>query len=105
MAQVIVDPFEIIDVQHHQAERVALAHGPVPLGLQFFVKTPAVGDMSQAIGDGHGLELFIGLFQLLRSSLYPRLQRLIGLALNFQGVLLGLEPSLSLQGDAIGQSK
>jgi hypothetical protein len=49
MAQAVVVQLEVVDVEHHQRQGAAAAHGALPFLFQEAVEMPAVGDLGQRV--------------------------------------------------------
>ncbi len=63
VAVVVVEGLEEVDVHEHEPQGVARGAGVGPLLLDVLVEAPAVGDAGEAVQEGQGLELFVGIFQ------------------------------------------
>ena len=65
MSIVVVVAFEVVDIDHQQAQSVSATRCPQPLGAQDFVEPPAVGDAGQSVGRGLARQLRVGLLKQL----------------------------------------
>ncbi len=109
MAIAVVDALEVIDVGQQHCQRAAAAAGTANLLVQHAVEAPAVGQLGQRVGGAQaqqfgigGLQSLPGLFQRAGALVDPRLQHLVGLQLQVQRLLLGLQVQGALGGERLG---
>ena len=62
----IVDPFEIIYIQHQQTQRAAVPLDSFDFNRDSFLERPPIGQAGQFIHQGNSLDGLIGIFQLGR---------------------------------------
>ncbi len=58
MAVVVVVKLELVDIDHHQRQRLLRAQAAAPLAGQTFVETAPVGDAGQPVLHAHSAQLF-----------------------------------------------
>ena len=57
MAMDVVDRLEIVDVDHHQTDRIAVALGAVELGCEQLLELAMAGETGQIVGDRLALDV------------------------------------------------
>ena len=105
MAQLVVHPLEVINIEEEKTQRMTLSLGPLPFVLQLFIKPAPVRHMGQPVGKADCPELFIGALQFVSAFLDAHLQGQVGLLLDRQRLLLGFMAFTTLEVDPVGEGK
>ena len=65
VAIVVVEQLEMIDIDHHQRDRLVCLGGLLPLLLQPHVETAAIGEAGEAVEASQLVEMLVGDMQFL----------------------------------------